>query len=113
MINNVRSITLSLSNLKAAVDFYEKTLGLNNKYDYTSYVGFQCRSIEVRLRPSRKETEHIRDVLFIEFFVDNVDAIYKTLEKKGVNFVKEPHDEPWRGREASFLDPDESFLEVV
>lgn len=113
MINNVRCITLSVSDLKTAVDFYEKTLGLNKKYEYPSYAGFQCGGMEIGLRSGRKEKEHIEDAPSIEFFVDNVDAVYEALKKKGVNFVKEPHDEPWGGREASFLDLDGNLLEIV
>jgi catechol 2,3-dioxygenase-like lactoylglutathione lyase family enzyme len=113
MINNVRCITLSVSDLKAAIDFYGKTLGLIKKYEYSSYVGFQCGGLEIGLRPGRKEKEHIEDAPSIEFLVDDVDTIYKILKKKGVNFVKEPHDEPWGGREASFLDPDGNLLEIV
>lgn len=113
MINNVRCITLSVSDLKTAVDFYEKTLGFNKKYEYPSYAGFQCGGVEIGLRPGRKKKERIEDAPSIEFFVDNVDAAYETPKKKGVNFVKEPHDEPWGGREASFLDLDGNLLEIV
>ena len=113
MINNVRCITLSVSDLKTAVDFYEKALGLSKKYEYPSYAGFQCGGVEIGLRPGRKEKGHIEDAPSIEFFVDNIDSVYEALKKKGVNFVKEPHDEPWGGREASFLDPDGNLLEIV
>ena len=113
MIKSVWGVTLSVSNLKEAIDFYEKTLGLDKKYEYSSYAGFQCGGVEVGLRPCRKEKGRIEDAPSVEFLVDNVDTIYETLKKKGVRFVKEPHEEPWGGREASFLDPDGNLLEIV
>ena len=113
MIKNVRCITLSVSNLKEAVDFYEQTLGLNKKYEYSSYAGFECGGVEIGLRPGRKKKCRIEDAPSVEFFVDNVDAVYEALKKKSVNFVKEPHNEPWGGREASFLDPDGNLLEIL
>ncbi len=113
MIRNVWSITLPVSDLKKAVAFYEKTLGLNKKYEYPSYAGFQCGGVEIGLRPSRKEKGYGENACSVEFFVDDVDASYRALKKKGVNFVEEPHDEPWGGREASFLDPDGNWLEIV
>jgi len=112
MINNVRCKTLSVSNLKAAVDFYEKTLELNKKYEYPFHAGFQCGGIEIGLKPSKKEKKYIEGVPSIEFFVVNVGVVYETL-KKDVNFVKGPYDEPWGGREASFLDLDGNLLEIV
>ena len=94
MIKSIWGITLSVFNLKEVVVFYEKTLGLNKKYEYSSYAGFQCGGVEIGLRSSRKEKGRIEDAPSVEFFVDDVDAVYGTLEKKGVDFVKEPHDEP-------------------
>ncbi len=113
MIKSVWGITLSVSDLKKAIVFYEKTLGLSKKYEYSSYAGFQCGGVEIGLRPSRKERGRIEDAPSIEFFVDDVDTIYEILKKKGVDFVKKPHDEPWGGREASLLDPDGNILEFM
>jgi len=112
MIKSIWGITLSVFNLKEADVFYEKTLWLNKTYEYSSYAGFQCGGVEIGLRPGRKEKGRIEDAPSVEFFVDDVDAVYGALEKKGVDFVKEPHDEPWGGREASFLDPNRNLLEM-
>ncbi|MFQ6068440.1 MAG: VOC family protein [Candidatus Bathyarchaeia archaeon] len=113
MIKSVWGITLSVSDLKKAIDFYEKVLGLNKKYEYSSYAGFQCGGVEIGLKPGRKEKRRIEDAPSIEFYVDNVDIVYQNLKRKGVNFVEDPHDEPWGGREASFLDPDGNLLEIM
>lgn len=113
MIKSVWGITLPVSDLKKAVAFYEKILKLNKKYEYSSYAGFQCGGVEIGLRLGRKEKSRIDDEPSVEFFVDDVDAAYQELKRKGVNFVKKPHDEPWGGREASFSDPDGNLLEIM
>jgi catechol 2,3-dioxygenase-like lactoylglutathione lyase family enzyme len=113
MIKSVWGVTLSVSDLKEAIAFYEKTLGLNKKYEYSSYAGFQCGGVEVGLTVVKKEKGHIAGAPSIQFLVDSVDAVYEELRKKGVDFVRSPHDEPWGGREAGFLDPDGNLLEVV
>lgn len=113
MIKNVWGITLCVSDLRKAADFYEKTLGLNKKYEYSSYVGFQCGGVEIGLKPGRIQKRCIDNAPSIEFFVEDVDATYEALKSKGVKFVKAPHDEPWGGREASFLDPDGNSLEIM
>jgi len=35
------------------------------------------------------------------------------LKSKNVRFVKELHDEPWGGKQATFTDPDGNILEIV
>jgi len=108
----VWSITLTVSDLERSKAFYEKVLGLNKKYEYSSYVGFECGGVEIGLRP--KATIEIgRDSASIEFLVDDVDEEYRKLASKGVEFISKPHDEPWGGRQASFRDPDGNLLEIT
>jgi len=103
---------LCVSDLKKAVAFYEKTLGLNKKYEYSSYAGFDCGGVEIGLRPKEKVKSE-EDASSIQFMVDNVDETYRTLKAKGVRFVKEPHDEIWGARQATFVDLDGNTLEIT
>ena len=112
MIKTVWSITLSVSNLERSKRFYEEILGFNKKYEYSSYVGFECGGVEIGLIP--KDTVEIgKDSASIEFLVDNVDKEYRRLVSKGVKFTAKPHDEPWGGRQAVFHDPDGNPLCVT
>jgi catechol 2,3-dioxygenase-like lactoylglutathione lyase family enzyme len=114
MIKCVWCITFYVSDLKRSAGFYEKTLGLEKKYTYSSYVGFQCGNLEIGLIPKSKTEERAELTSpSVEFLVDDVDKTCKELKDKGVNFIKEPHDEPWGGRQASFTDPDGNVLEIV
>jgi catechol 2,3-dioxygenase-like lactoylglutathione lyase family enzyme len=114
MIKSIWCVTFYVSILKKASQFYEKTLGLEKKYAFSSYVGFQCGNLEIglisqaerRKVPSRKSPS-------VEFLVDDVDKTYKELKAKGVKFIKELHDETWGGREATFTDPGGNVLEIV
>jgi lactoylglutathione lyase len=112
MIKSVWCITLYVSDLKNAIKFYEKTLGLTKKYEYSSYAGFQCGGVEIGLIPKEK-MKASKDSPTVEFLVDDVDKFYDELKKKGVNTINPPHDEPWGGRQASFKDPDGNLLEIV
>ncbi|MGQ9641587.1 MAG: VOC family protein [Candidatus Bathycorpusculaceae bacterium] len=114
MIKCVWCITFSVSDLKRSAEFYEKTLGLEKKYAYSSYVGFQCGNLEIGLIPKFKTEERAELTSpSVEFLVDDMDKTYKELKDKGVKFIKELPDEPWGGRQASFKDPDGNFLEIV
>jgi len=112
LIKTMWSITLSVSNLEKSKKFYEDILGLNKKYEYPSYVGFECGGVEIGLRP-KSSVEIGKDAASIQFLVNDVDREYQELIGKGVEFTSKPHDEPWGGRQASFRDPDGNLLEIT
>jgi lactoylglutathione lyase len=99
---------------KKSAKFYEETLGLEKKYEFSSYVGFECGNLEIGLiqMPERKQ-EPSNMSPAVEFLVDDVDRTYDELRKTGVKFTKELHDEGWGGRQATFTDLDGNVLEIV
>jgi metallothiol transferase len=114
MIKTVLCITFCVSDLRKAKKFYEKILGLEKKYEFSSYVGFECGGVEIGLIPKpKREQKASKTSPSIEFLVDNVDKVYKELKTKGVKFIKELHDETWGGRQATFTDPDGHILEIA
>jgi len=113
MIKTVWCITFYVSDLARAAKFYEETLGLEKKYEYPSYVGFECGGLEIGLIPKAEEKQGISPTSpSVEFLVDDVNRMYNELKSKGVRFVEELHDEPWGGRQATFTDPDGNILEI-
>jgi len=114
MIKTVWCIALCVSNLEKAAKFYEEILGLERKYEYSSYVGFECGGVEIGLTPKLSEGQKILPVSpSVEFLVDDVDKVSRELKKKGVKFIKELHEEPWGGKQATFTDPDGNLLEIT
>jgi catechol 2,3-dioxygenase-like lactoylglutathione lyase family enzyme len=114
MIKTVWSITFYVSNLKRAAKFYQEILGLEKKYEYSSYVGFECGGVEIGLIPKPKDKEKSSPPSSsVEFLVDDVDEVYKELKGKRVKVIKELHNELWGGREATFADPDGNIIEIV
>jgi len=114
MIKTVWCITFCVSDLKRAAKFYEEILGLEKKYEYSSYVGFECGGVEIGLIPRLTEGQKVGPLSpSVEFLVDDVERVYTELRKKGVKFIKELHDEPWGGRQATFTDPDGNILEIA
>jgi catechol 2,3-dioxygenase-like lactoylglutathione lyase family enzyme len=113
MIKGVWCVAFQVSNLEKATDFYERILGLEKKYVFSSYVGFQCGNLEIGLVPKKTKNAQARPSPSVEFLVSDVDRMYSELKAKGVKFTKELHDEAWGGREASFTDLDGNTLEIV
>jgi catechol 2,3-dioxygenase-like lactoylglutathione lyase family enzyme len=114
MIKTVWCVTFYVSDLEKAKRFYEKTLGLEKKYEYSSYVGFECGGVEIGLIPKLEKGQKVGPLSPpVEFIVDDVEKVYNELKQKGVNFIKGLHEEPWGGKQATFTDPDGNVLEIV
>jgi len=112
MIIRVWDVTFTVADLERAADFYENVLGLQKKYQFSSYVGFDCGGVEIGLVLGRT-TEVQEDTPCVDLLVLDVDEAYQTLYERGVCFLKEPHDTPWGGRIALFTDPDGNVLQLV
>jgi lactoylglutathione lyase len=113
VIKTVWGVTFYVSDLKKAARFYEEILGLEKKYEFSSYVGFECGGVEIGLMPNPKGKAHHDASVTVEFLVSNVDEVYKKLKGKGVEFTNELHEETWGGKQAALKDPDGNILEVT
>jgi len=114
MIKTVWCVTFYVSDLKRAAKFYEEILDLEKKYEYSSYVGFECGGVEIGLIPKLTQGQKVSLLSpSVEFLVDDVEKVYNELKKRGVKFIKELHYEPWGGRQATFTDPDGNILEIA
>lgn len=113
MILRMWDVTLTVSDLERAVDFYENILGLSKKYHFPNdYAGFDCGGVEIGLAPGTPPGEG-EGMPCVDFLVGDIDEVYRTLSEQGVRFIKEPHDTLWGGRIALFVDPDGNRLQLV
>ena len=100
MIEKIENITFPVKDLKKAISFYEKVLGLKKRDEWSNYATFNIGDMMLGLDPESK------DEIDVFMTVANVDQEYKTLKEKGVQFVTEPKDQYWGGRTAMFKDLD-------
>lgn len=112
MILRVWDVTFTVTDLERAANFYENVLGLQKKYQFSTYAGFDCGGVEIGL-VSGQTTEVQEDAPCVDFLVRDVDEACRTLRKRGVRFLKEPHDTLWGSRTALFTDPDGNTLQLV
>jgi len=103
-IKRIAHIRIGVSDVKRAVSFYQKTLGLEKIGEWHSYAIFDIAGVELGLEPKAK-TE-------ICLQVDDVDKAYQDLKDEGVEFVTDPKDQPWGGRTARFVDADENTFTI-
>lgn len=112
MISHVKFVGLAVSDQDRALKFYTEKLGFELATDQP----FNEKQRWIELRIGNSAT---RFVLFTPeghenrigtFFngslaCDDVDATYRQLKQRGVEFVSEPQKQPW-GTFAMFKDPD-------
>ena len=113
MLKRIWDVTLTVSDLKRAVDFYRNTLGLDKKYEFKDYAGFDCGGVEIGLKTWGGLEKPREGEPNLDFQVDNLDETYKILKEKGVEFITEPEDTPWGARIVLFLDPDGNKLQLI
>jgi len=113
MIRRIWDVTLTVTDLKSAVHFYENVLGLQKKYEFRDYAGFDCGGIEIGLKTYGGLEKPRKGEPCIDFLVDNINESYQVLKERGVSFTQEPRGTQWGGRTAVFFDTDENVLQLV
>lgn len=113
MIRRVWDVTLTVSDLQRAIDFYGNVLGLEKKYQFGDYAGFDCGGVEIGLKTWGELEKPRKGEPCIDLLVENVDESYTALKGKGVSFTEPPKDTPWGGRMAVFSDPEGNSLQLI
>ena len=112
MITHLKFVSIPSSDQQRSLAFYTEKLGFKVATDQP----FDDKQRWIELRIGRAET---RFVLFTppgheqrigtffngSFECDDVDATYRELSERGVEFVSPPQRQPW-GHYATFKDPD-------
>jgi predicted enzyme related to lactoylglutathione lyase len=110
LIKGVNWLEIKVTDLKKAKTFYCDTLGLKIKKEWPFYIIFDLPgTITLALMLGGKEGRK-EGAPNIYLAVNDVDAEYKTLKEKGVNFVEAPKKQYWGGYAALFADPDENLF---
>lgn len=114
MIKTVWGVTFCVSDLTRVKRFYQETLGLEMKYEYPSYAGFECGGVEIGLTPRLEKGKRVGPLSPpVVFLVDDAQKVCNKLKRKGVKFTEDLHEEQWGSRKATFTDPDGNILEIV
>ena len=113
MIKRIWDITLTVRDLKRAVDFYESVLGLQKKYEFKDYAGFDCGGIEIGLKTWGELEKPRKGEPCINFLVEDIEDAYKRLQEKGVEVIEGPKETLWGSLILLFEDPDGNILQLT
>lgn len=107
---NLNQITIPSLNVEKSVIFYKK-IGLHLIVDASPrYVRFELPEGDSTFSIHKVDELPQGNGVTIYFEDDNLDALVKSLQKKGIEFLVLPKDQTWLWREAHLLDPDGNKL---
>ncbi len=110
MITQLGLVTVVVSSLARAQRFYHDKLGLrmlfyNRKVKWLTFDAGRV-TLSLTVPWNRRSKKLLGARTGISFFVDDIQATYQRLKKKGVKFHLAPRKEKWGGTLANFEDPD-------
>lgn len=115
---------LLVDHIEVCRDFYKNKLGLSERIAVAEGVYYVFATDGGSLALYKRElmesvggvaisSEKKADKAVLVFSVEDVDATYKELTAKGIQFIREPHNqETWEIRVAHFRDPEGNLIEI-
>jgi methylmalonyl-CoA/ethylmalonyl-CoA epimerase len=89
-LTTIGQIAVRIKDLDRAVTFYRDTLGAPFLFRVPNLAFFQLGEVRLMLSPAESpEFDHPGSVIYYK--VDDIDAAYRALKAKEVDFVDEPH----------------------
>ncbi|HYD45084.1 MAG TPA: VOC family protein [Phenylobacterium sp.] len=110
-------LRIAVSDLAAAKQFYGQTLGLRQAWEFEGMaVGFDVGGPQFIVE--QDDGSHGGESLVGRFVgcsiaVDDIEATYRDLTAKGVEFLGPPEKMPWGGTLAHFKDPSGNTLTLL
>ena len=117
MISGVAGVLIWTSSDRHATmaSFYRDTLGLEPRSDRPDFINFEWGgfrlTVAVHDGVSGTSREPLR--IMVNLDADDIQAEYLRLRERGVEFSREPEQEPWGGWIATFADPDGNTIQLM
>lgn len=122
MLTNIAVVGVFVSDQTKALDFYVNKLGFEKRADEP--MGENERWIEVAppgavtrivlsLATEEWGADRLGQFAGIVFEPDDIDATYRELSARGVEFTETPTPQPWGGLQAQFKDQDGNVFVIV
>ncbi|MBN8429359.1 VOC family protein [Microbulbifer salipaludis] len=100
---DLNQVTLPVVDMQAATEFYRK-MGFLQIVDTDHYARFECPAGNATFSLSLSGAGFSNGSI-IYFEHEDLDALVKELESKGIKFDEQPSDKPYLWREAILHDP--------
>ena len=120
---NIFATTLVVEDLESTKKFYQEVFELPIDFEDPNSAVFNFGNTLINLlkiteapelmNPARVANPEDRARAVFTIHVDDVDAMYEKLAKRGVKLLNGPIDRPWGIRTASFYDPAGHIWEIA
>jgi methylmalonyl-CoA/ethylmalonyl-CoA epimerase len=88
-LSRIGQIAVMVHDLPKAVAFYRDILGMKFLFEVPRMAFFNCGGVRLMLGlPETAEVDHAASILYYK--VDDIQAAYRVLRSRGVNFLGEP-----------------------
>jgi catechol 2,3-dioxygenase-like lactoylglutathione lyase family enzyme len=114
-IDHISAMSLFVEDLRAATAFYLEVFGAKVIYEDENSVAMQFANLIINLLSVDNAPEIIEPGVVaaresgsrfqLSIWVEDVDAVCRALEARGVTLLAGPKDRPWGMRTANFVDP--------
>ncbi len=117
MIRKVAWVTIWSEDLNNLLPFYRDVLGMKVVEQHARFVALSGSEegpdvgLGTHSEVKSKASDPYRHMIGLG--VDDIDATYRELSARGVEFIEPPTDQPCGGRQAQFKDQDGNTLVLV
>ncbi len=109
---------LFVKDIKRSKKFYLEVLNQNVIVDFGGSLMFESGISLWEIKPDHIvaekcdiKTENVNR-FELNFETDDIEGIYQTVKKHGLEFLNEIREEPWGQRSIRFFDPDHHLIEI-
>ena len=89
-LDRIGQIAIRVADIGRAVRFYRDTLGMRFLFEVPNLAFFDCGGVRLMLSTAESaEFDHPGSVIYYK--VNDIDASFETLKKRGAEFVGKPH----------------------
>lgn len=106
-------VTLWAVHFEKVKQLYKKTLGLPAVQENKNFIMFETKGSRLAFHKLAKAPPLERSTIELHFEVDDVDEVYRSLQRRGIKFHEKPANKPWGTRMASFRDPEGYVIEII
>jgi predicted enzyme related to lactoylglutathione lyase len=89
-LDRIGQIAIRVADIGRAMRFYRDTLGMRFLFEVPNLAFFDCGGVRLMLSTAESaEFDHPGSVIYYK--VNDIDASFETLKKRGAEFIDKPH----------------------
>ena len=92
---------------------YKDILGLPIAEENPNFIMFDTKESRLAFHKLSKGHKLDRQTIELHFEVNDVDDVFRSLQRSGIKFEAHPSNMPWGKRMASFRDPEGYSVEII